>query len=319
METKPWGKPTTWYSMLGGVFILTQFLTIPAFNVLGVQIVMLATLLGMLFTGMALDWHDGALKANDCRKYFGVLIVMAGVILDIFGPSIFGASKHSSSDHCFSSSSLLYVGASFGVGVGYALMSKANAQLAIDLGSAQRATVMCAIVATLARAPLMAWCWIHGHPPYLSISDWPYWLAAAVQSALFNCSLAVLPSLLGYTANMIVMLIGKMVFSTAIDAAGWAGQTVPLDAVRAISVLIVLVGNVMFAVQSWRQLLKNGPEGASSGDSEGSHSDSGDEKRGAGSEETDREDACKWGAQPVLPSMARHRDISRRESAARPR
>ena len=87
---------------------------------------------------------------------------------------------------------------------------------------------------------------------------------------------------------MVVMLVGKMVFSTVIDAAGWAGQIVPLDAVRAISVLIVLVGNVLFSVQSWRQLLKKGPsEGAPSEESEGSNSDTGDEKRGAGSEETD--------------------------------
>ena len=39
-----------------------------------------------------------------------------------------------------------YVIVSFICGIGYALMAKCNSQLALDLGSASRASVVCAII-----------------------------------------------------------------------------------------------------------------------------------------------------------------------------
>lgn len=35
------------------------------------------------------------------------------------------------------------------------------------------------------------------------IGDWPFWLGAAAQRAFYNGSMAVLPGLLGYSANYI--------------------------------------------------------------------------------------------------------------------
>eukprot|EP00928_Gymnodinium_smaydae_P012954 TRINITY_DN1472_c0_g2_i1.p1 TRINITY_DN1472_c0_g2~~TRINITY_DN1472_c0_g2_i1.p1 ORF type:complete len:350 (-),score=36.73 TRINITY_DN1472_c0_g2_i1:30-1079(-) len=249
----PWGKPTKWYSLMGGVFISFEFLTIPAFNYLGVQVVLLGMLLGMLFTGMLFDCRDGKLKSTEYRRFSGFVVVMAGVIVDYFGPGWFGTAEGSTPP--FTSASLPWLMASFACGVCYTFMAKSNSQLAKDLGSSSRATLVCGIVAVLSRAPLMAWIYFgRGIAPTLSFAgDWQYFLAAATQSAFYNASLAILPSLLGYTTNYVVMLVGKLVFSSIIDAFGFTDKTVPMDLSRVLGVLLVLAGTIVSSVTSGKQ------------------------------------------------------------------
>eukprot|EP00928_Gymnodinium_smaydae_P012952 TRINITY_DN1472_c0_g1_i2.p1 TRINITY_DN1472_c0_g1~~TRINITY_DN1472_c0_g1_i2.p1 ORF type:complete len:349 (-),score=45.28 TRINITY_DN1472_c0_g1_i2:31-1077(-) len=252
-DKTPWGKPTKWYSLMGGVCITLEFLALPAFTYLGVQVVLLGMLLGMLFTGVILDFRDGRLTSREHLRFFGFVVVIMGVILDYFGPGWLDTAETSSQP--FTSASLPWLMASFACGVGYALMAKSNSQLAKDLGSSSRATLVCGIVAVLSRAPLMAWIYFgRGIAPTLSFADeWQYWLAAAAQSAFYNGSLAILPGLLGYTTNCVVMLFGKLVFSSIIDAYGLTGERVPMDVPRVLGVLLVLSGTIVSSFASRRQ------------------------------------------------------------------
>lgn len=74
---------------MGSIFIFFEFFTLPAFTHLGVQIVLLAMLLGMLTTGMAFDFRDGKLQSDDYRRFLGFAVAMCGVCLDYFGPTLF--------------------------------------------------------------------------------------------------------------------------------------------------------------------------------------------------------------------------------------
>jgi len=252
---EPWGRPRKFYSLLGGAMIVAEFLTVPAFRHLGVQIVLLAMLSGMLAGGMAFDCAGGKIGRTEHRRIFGFVLVLAAVGLNYGGDMLFPKAAAEAVE--FTAESLMYVVISFLCGIGYALMAKCNSQLAQELGSASRATVVCALVVVICRIPLMIWIFFgKGIEPELFISDWKWWLCASAQSALYNGSLAILPGLLGYTVNYVVMLVGKLGGSAIIDAAGLSGHLVKMDLPRVVSMILVLLGVLMFTVKSWTEVAK---------------------------------------------------------------
>jgi len=255
MNKEPWGKPRSRYSLLGGVMIVAEFVTVPAFRHLGVKIVLLAMLSGMLAGGMVFDCASRKLRWSEPRRIVGFSIVLIAVVLNYGGDILFPTAGAEVKE--FTAESFMWVIISVFCGFGYALMAKCNSQLALELGSASRATVVCAVVVVICRIPLMWWIYVgKGIHPELFASDWPWWLLASAQSALYNGSLAVLPGLLGYTVNYFVMLVGKLAFGAVIDAAGWTGHVVKLDLSRILSMLLVMAGVLIFTVKSWTEVAR---------------------------------------------------------------
>ncbi|CAJ1372683.1 unnamed protein product [Effrenium voratum] len=246
----PWSWPSKWYAPLGGAFMMADFLIVPAFRVLGIQVVLVAMLLGMLFTGMIFDCREGLLKYTEYRRLCGFLVVMVAVAINYAAlPGESDAAAH------FGASSVAYLLISFGVGCGYALLAKCNNQLSKDLGTSMRASAFSAAVTVACRIPLMIW--IHssrGLLPTFHSDDWYWFLGSALQNAFYILSTAKLPGLLGYSVNNVVMLVGKLCCSALVDALGWSGHKVPVDLVRALSMVMVFVGVVMFSVKSFRDL-----------------------------------------------------------------
>merc|ERR1712129_553328 len=138
----------------------------------------------------------------------------------------------------------------FVTGGGYALQAKFTSRLARDFGTTGRATAFNALVNTLASLPIDAViCWGLGEPPVLSLLDWPLWLFVGFQSAFYIGSLAALPSVLGYTASFLILLIGKLTSSTVTDALGVTGKVVPFGWIRGVCSVLVIAGTILFSLE----------------------------------------------------------------------
>lgn len=241
ISKQPIKKPTRWWSTLGGLCSLPSFVTTPAGQLCGVQQVLLAQLLGMLSAALVFDLRRGSLKLKEVWRLGGFGLVTLAVTIENLGSS-------SSSGEGNTVLAMVLLGGTFVTGAGYALQAKFACRLSRDLGNTFRATAFNALVSTLANLPISAViCWGLGKPPVLSWADWPYWLFVGFQSAFYIGSLATLPSVLGYTASFLILLVGKLASSTLTDAYGVTGTVVPLDWLRGICLVMVLAGTTLFS------------------------------------------------------------------------
>jgi uncharacterized membrane protein YdcZ (DUF606 family) len=217
-------------------------LTIPATASLGTQLVLLAQLAGMLVTALIFDCRAGKISCSDRARIYGFAAVLIGVAVDNIQTIHGGEGFDAWSAVCFV--------ATFGTGVGYALQAKCNGRLARDLGSTARATCFSAAVSILANIPvLLILRFKLGVPLYFSTDDWALWLSVGMQSAFYIGSLAVLPSLLGYTASYLLLLLGKLASSSLADATGLSGKTIDFGLFRATALVLVFLGAALFSKQ----------------------------------------------------------------------
>jgi len=238
---EPVKKPARWWSMLGGLCSLPAFVSTPAGQLCGIQRVLLAQLLGMLSAALVFDLRRGSLKLKEIWRFGGFGLVALGVTIENLGSS-------SSSTEGNPALAMVLLAGVFVTGGGYALQAKCTSRLARDVGTTFRATAINALVNTLASLPIDAViCWALGKPPALSLEDWPFWLFVGFQSAFYTGSLAALPSVLGYTAAFLILLVGKLASSTLTDALGVTGTKVPLDWLRCLCLVLVLAGTTLFS------------------------------------------------------------------------
>jgi len=137
MISKPWGKPTKWWSVLGGICTLPTFITIAAGAVLGSQLVLITQLAALLGTFLLFDIYDGKVRLSNYPQLLGFAVVLVGV-------GKMGVGSDISSDSRLEAAIMLFIVAISGVG--YALQAKCNGELARDLGSPVRATMVSAMV-----------------------------------------------------------------------------------------------------------------------------------------------------------------------------
>lgn len=235
-------RPKYWWSMLGGMFTVTSFFSIPATMLMGVQLVLLVMLLATLSTALVFDVRRGRVSLSDPRRLAGLGLVLVGLLLDALPAWAAGSSTGTTT------AVLLLLLAVFATGIGYGLQAKCNARLSRDLGSVSRATAFSAAVNTFCCLPFAAIIYFGlGVAPTLHTADWPLWMFAGLQSAFYVGSLAQLPKVLGYTAAYVVLLAGKLVSSSVADAMGLAGQRVPFSILRGVSLLLALAGAILFS------------------------------------------------------------------------
>jgi len=238
---EPCKKPAKWWSVFGGLCSLPAFASIPAGQLCGIQRVLLAQLLGMLSTAFVFDLRRGSLKLKEIWRLGGFGLVALGVTIE----NLSSSSSPGERNPVLATVLLAVV---FLSGCGFALQAKCTSRLARDVGTTFRATAFNALVNCLASLPIDAViCWGLGKPAVLSWVDWPLWLFVGFQSAFYTGSLAQLPQLLGYTASYLILLVGKLASSTATDAYGVTGLTVPLDWLRCLCLALVLAGTALFS------------------------------------------------------------------------
>jgi len=236
--------PLPW---LGGLCTIVAPVTIPANLALGTQLVLLVLLLGQLTTGLILDICKGIIRLFDYRRMCGFLIVLAGVTLDGVGSGL-GADSDGSGSVAYK---LIVLLATFLLGVGYTFQAKCNGMLGQELGSSTRAVVVCNLVNSAVMVPVCVILWATGNvaPAYDFKEDWLIWIGMGIQNAFYVGTLSVIPGILGYVTTNLALLAGKMASSSLVDALGLAGKVVPFTLIRAISLLLVFSGAILFSAK----------------------------------------------------------------------
>jgi len=234
--------PQKW-PLMGGLVSVVSFIAIPAGGALGAQAVLLSQLAGMLSGAVVLDLWSGKLRLSDVKQWVGFAVILSGSILDALSAG--GAKGQGNSLALY----VFYAVGVYVVGVGYTFQANCNATMATPLGSAVRATLLTNIICVCVSAP--AWAYLQavaGIQPVLALhDDWPLWLGAGACGVLYNYSFAVLPQIIGYTMTYFIILASKLAFSSATDAVGLMGVTVPFTRLRAAAIALVLIGTILFA------------------------------------------------------------------------
>eukprot|EP00929_Paragymnodinium_shiwhaense_P078257 TRINITY_DN40533_c0_g1_i1.p1 TRINITY_DN40533_c0_g1~~TRINITY_DN40533_c0_g1_i1.p1 ORF type:complete len:358 (+),score=46.75 TRINITY_DN40533_c0_g1_i1:86-1159(+) len=236
--SQPWGLPTRWWHLLGGLCSLPSFITIPAGGLLGSQLVLVTQLGALLTTFLLMDLLDGNLKLTNYMRLLGFALVLGGVGLDNTGIAVGEASAVKTA--------LMLAAVAFS-GVCYALQARLNGRLAEDVGSPARATCISAMVCVCCSLPIMAWLrWGRQVQVSLDVRFWPLWIVVGFQSAFYIGSMATLPRLLGFTTSYTITLTAKLATSLLVDALGFTGHRIPVTEMRVISLGCLLVGAVIF-------------------------------------------------------------------------
>lgn len=228
-----------WWSWLGGVCSLLGFITVSATPLLGAQVVLMVQLVGVLGTFFVLDILNGTVKLRHWHKPVGFFVAIIGVGVDNL--SMFTDSATIDASWIFH-----FVG-TFLSGVGYGLQAKCNGALAEDVGGPARAAMVSAAVNIVASVPISIYIAVGQDVPLtLNTWLWPLWFVAGFQSAFYIGSMAILPSLLGFTTSYLAVLSSKLVCSTFVDEFGLSGKVVKVTYFRVISLLLVLSGAYVF-------------------------------------------------------------------------
>eukprot|EP00927_Polykrikos_kofoidii_P076387 TRINITY_DN7341_c0_g1_i3.p1 TRINITY_DN7341_c0_g1~~TRINITY_DN7341_c0_g1_i3.p1 ORF type:complete len:377 (-),score=47.71 TRINITY_DN7341_c0_g1_i3:197-1273(-) len=245
----PWGKPTRWWSVTGGLWTITTFCTVSGSAILGTQVVLLLQLCAMFGCALLFDFIDGKVSCANTGRLGGFLVVLAGAALDAFSPA--KAAKDSGSDDTSDRFGLEAIAVILGVavsGIGYALQARCNGALADDVGSMMRASAICALVSFVVCLPLETYFYFDKKALfYFSVDDWPFWLFGGFQNSFYVASLAVLPQKLGFTTSYLALLLGKLVASSITDELGLGGKVIHFSIFRLASVSLVLCGTALFS------------------------------------------------------------------------
>jgi len=201
---------------------------------------MMATLLGILGTTFVLDIVEGTVRLRDWHKFVGFAITLVGVAVD--NADNFG--KGSSVDGVW----IVNFVAVYLSGISTAMQVKCNSQLQQGIGGSMRAAFVCNMVAIACGIPGSFILGAVTHVPFTV--DWsifvPFVLIGGLVNVFVVSSMAKLPSFLGFTANYVCTLFGKLICAMAIDAFGIAGKTLSITFMRVAALVIVLVGAGLF-------------------------------------------------------------------------
>jgi len=240
-----WRKPSRWWAILGGLLNIPAFTTIKASQIFGIQIVLIVQTVGLLATGLVLDFLDGntgGSKIIRCIRYFGFFMVLGGITVD----NVTQMASSSNQGSALSLEGFVYLGGTLLSGVGFGLMPKFNNVLAKDFGSGARATMVAALVYTIVCFPVFVWIWVgKGVRPTFHVeeaADWLRWGIVGGQSAFYIASLSKLPNNLGYMTIFCAVLVGQLLSGALVDALGVTGTQIDFTWVRAVSLSLVIVG-----------------------------------------------------------------------------
>lgn len=235
-------RPAKKWSLFGGVVVLPCFVTTPAAESLGVQMVLMLLMLGMVGAALVFDWRSG--RKLGCKRALGLLLLLAGVCLQMIDavPEVDGPIAIV----VFYTVGCLIAGALF------AVQAKMNKRLARDLGSAARSVALCNITGFLASVPIIVYFRLGLQVFFLFDirKQWWIWLLCGLQSAFYTYSLSKLPLLLGYSVLFVLVLTGKLVSSALADTLGLFKAPISLSPWRVASITVMVAGAVLYTMQS---------------------------------------------------------------------
>eukprot|EP00747_Dinoflagellata_sp_TGD_P049000 gnl/TRDRNA2_/TRDRNA2_145949_c1_seq1.p1 gnl/TRDRNA2_/TRDRNA2_145949_c1~~gnl/TRDRNA2_/TRDRNA2_145949_c1_seq1.p1 ORF type:complete len:340 (-),score=34.41 gnl/TRDRNA2_/TRDRNA2_145949_c1_seq1:40-1059(-) len=236
----PASRPKSWWHLAGGICAIPSFFTIPAARQLGTEAVLIVQLAAQLATFFVLDLLDGRLTMAEYVKIVALIIIFGGAVLEHVDGIFIDVTV-------YSLVSFLIVAIS---GCGFALQSKCNTALALDVGNSARATIVSAGIYVVFSLPIQIYilCGRHVYPR-LNFAYWDYWLFAGFQSAFYIGSYAFLPKILGFTTCYVITLVAKLFTGLVIDASGLEGEIIAISFTRVIAMVIVLAGAIVYNVK----------------------------------------------------------------------
>eukprot|EP00746_Dinoflagellata_sp_MGD_P146975 gnl/MRDRNA2_/MRDRNA2_79376_c0_seq1.p1 gnl/MRDRNA2_/MRDRNA2_79376_c0~~gnl/MRDRNA2_/MRDRNA2_79376_c0_seq1.p1 ORF type:complete len:383 (+),score=60.23 gnl/MRDRNA2_/MRDRNA2_79376_c0_seq1:134-1282(+) len=239
MPGDPPKRPQRLWSVFGGIVTLPSFVTTPAAQVLGLQLVLMLLLLGMVGAAIVFDVQARQLHLGAMHTA-GLVLLFTGVLIELLDaiPMVSGHLVEV----------VLYVVACFSVGVLFAVQSKMNVRLSQDLGSSFRSATWSNATA-FAVGVLLLLCvrYIFLVKYEYKMQQWWIWLLVGMQSAFYALTLATLPKMLGYSSMFVLVLSGKLASSAVADTLGAFQPAVPLSILRCASVGTMLIGAILYS------------------------------------------------------------------------
>lgn len=267
MPGDPPKKPQRLWYTIGGLVTLPSFVTTPAAQVLGLQLVLMLLLLGMVGAALLLDCQARQFHFQlGGAQGAGLVLLFVGVVIELLevGPNVSGHPTEV----------VFYVLASLFVGVMFAVQSTMNVRLAQDLGSPFRSATWCNVSALWGGAILLPCVHFIFHVHYdFHMKQWWIWLLVGMQSAFYTLTLTLLPKTLGYSSMFVLVLSGKLGSSVLADTLGAFQPAVPLSVFRLASVCTMLVGAILYsspvsAVEGNAKIAEVSPKAARLGNDE---------------------------------------------------
>lgn len=232
-------RPKRVWSTLGGIVILPSFVTTPAAQVLGIQLVLMLLLLGMIGAALLFDCQARRLQLTVVRSV-GLAILLIGVLLEVL--DAVPVVKLDAPAEV-----VIYILGVLIVGVLFAVQAKMNVRLARDLGSSFRSATWCNASASVVGL-LLVLCVRFGFCVQyrFQMCQWWIWLLVGLQSAFYTLALTLLPKILGYSSMFVLVLAGKLTSSAMADTLGAFQPAVPLSVLRCASICVMLVGALLY-------------------------------------------------------------------------
>ena len=237
-----------WWLWLGGLFgVIYLTSNILLFPQLGAVQTVIFPVLGQILMGLLIDnggWFDTARNPLTTMRVIGALLVIAGVLITVALPGYFARRKDVGVPVTKPNPALwLWRGWGIIAGMLSASQTAVNGHLGVELGSAQQSAFISFAIGTVALFVIVLI--LHPHITFNETRDehrWWMWIGGLI-GACFVLGNAYLAPTIGTGLAVVIVLLGLMAGSLAIDQFGWLGaKRNPVTALQLIGLLVMILG-----------------------------------------------------------------------------
>jgi transporter family-2 protein len=237
-----------WWLWLGGIFgVIYLTSNILLFPQLGAVQTVIFPVLGQILMGLLIDnggWFDTARNPLTTMRVIGALLVIAGVLITVALPGYFARRKDVDVPVTKPNPALwLWRGWGIIAGMLSASQTAVNGHLGVVLGSAQQSAFISFAIGTVALFVIVLI--LHPHITFNETRNehrWWMWIGGLI-GACFVLGNAYLAPTIGTGLAVVIVLLGLMAGSLAIDQFGWLGaKRNPVTALQLIGLLVMILG-----------------------------------------------------------------------------
>ena len=248
IPTFPTISSLPWWLWLGGIFgVIYLTSNILLFPQLGAVQTVIFPVLGQILMGLLIDnggWFDTTRNPLTSMRVIGALLVIAGVLITVALPGYFARRKVVGVPVAKPNPALwLWRGWGIIAGMLSASQTAVNGHLGVVLGSAQQSAFISFAIGTVALFVIVLF--LHPHITFNETRTehrWWMWIGGLI-GACFVLGNAYLAPTIGTGLAVVIVLLGLMAGSLAIDQFGWLGaKRNPVTALQLIGLIVMILG-----------------------------------------------------------------------------
>lgn len=237
-----------WWLWLGGLFgVIYLTSNILLFPQLGAVQTVIFPVLGQILMSLLIDnggWFDATRDPLTSMRVIGALLVIAGVLITVALPGYFARRKDVGVPATKPNPALwLWRGWGIIAGMLSASQTAVNGHLGVVLGSAQQSAFISFAIGTVALFVIVLF--LHPHITFDETRTehrWWMWIGGLI-GACFVLGNAYLAPTIGTGLAVVIVLLGLMAGSLAIDQFGWLGaKRNPVTALQLIGLIVMILG-----------------------------------------------------------------------------